>query len=285
MKKENKMKRIVYTAMAGMGFIAMVVVSSLSSCQKMDRPPMNIIPDDTARINGPLQFYAPFEDSPDDSAQYQAGTATDVTYVNGINGKAYQGAANAQIQYPSAVRMAQMTSFTVSFWMNTEKHDGGAQAIFMLPNTEDFWGNLFAMIEGNNNPDDDTMLLKFHFAGNWVEFTGNNGLDRLPGMYGQWRHLAFTYDENTSKFAVYLDGEALPLPAAVTDRVKDGAPLGPLAFSNVSRFVIGGFQQHIGIRTPADAWMLHYTGMLDQFRVHTRALSAAEINELFTTKQ
>lgn len=268
-----------------MGLAAMVFVLGLSSCQKMERPPMNIIPDDTARINGPLQFYAPFEDSPNDSAQYQEGTATDVTYVDGVTGKAYQGSTTAQIQYPSAVRMAQMTSFTVSFWMNTEKHDGGAQAIFMLPNTEDFWGNLFATIEGNADPDDNTMLLKFNFAGNWVEFNGNNGLNRLPDMYGQWHHLAFTYDENTSKFAAYLDGEPLSLPATVSDRVKDGAPLGPLAFSNVSRFVIGGYQQHIGIRTPADSWMLHYTGMLDQFRILTRAMTASEIAGLYASKQ
>ncbi|SEK40984.1 LamG domain-containing protein [Parapedobacter koreensis] len=276
------MKTTLSQTLAALG---LAVLIAASSCQKMDRPPMNIIPDDTARINGPLQFYAPFEDSPDDSAQYQKGSATAITFVDGVTGKAYKGASNGQIQYPSAVRMANMTSFTVSFWMNTEKHDGGAQAIFMLPNTEDFWGNLFATIEGNNNPDDNSMLLKFNFAGNWVEFNGNNGLERLPDMYGRWRHLAFTYDESTSKFAAYLDGEPLALPAAVTDRVKDGAPLGPLAFSNVSRFVIGGYQQHIGIRTPADAWMLHYTGMLDQFRVHTRALSATEIAELYTTRQ
>lgn len=246
---------------------------------------MNIIPDDTARINGPLQLYVPFEDSPNDSAQFQKGSASNISYVDGVRGKAYKGASNGQIQFPSAVQMAQMKSFTVSFWINTEKHGGGAQAIFTLPNTEDFWGNLFAIIEGNENPDDNSMLLKFNFAGNWVEFNGNNGIARLPEMYGKWRHLAFSYNGNTSKFSAYLDGEKLDLPTAATDRVKDGAPLGPLALNNASRFVIGAFQQHIGIKAPADAWMLRFTGMLDQFRVYTKALSDAEILNLYTTKQ
>lgn len=261
---------------------AVLLASSITSCQKMDRPAMNIIPDDTARIFGPLQMYVPFEDSPDDSAQYQKGSASNITYVDGIQGKAYKGAANGQIQFPSAVRMAGMTSFTVSFWMNTEKHEGGAQSLFMLPNTEDFWGNMLIIIEGNGDPDDDTMNLKFAFAGNWIDFNGDY---RLQGMYGQWRHVAFSYDEHTSKFAAYIDGQKLDLPASWTDRTVDGAPLGPLAFSNASRFVIGAFQQHIGIQTPADAWMLRYTGMLDQFRVHTEALPDADIAELYATRR
>lgn len=264
---------------------AIVLFVFFSSCQKMERPEMDIVTDDTVRMNAPLQMYLPFESSVLDSAQYQKGIANNVTYVDGIRGKAYKGATDAQLQFPSAVKMANMTSFTVSFWMNTVKHDGGAQCVFMLPNTEDFWGNLFMTIEGNNNPNDNTMLAKINFAGNWVEFTGNNGLNRWPDMYGKWNHVAFSYDETSSKFAVYINGAKLALPANVSDRKNGNNPLGPLSFKNVSKFVIGGFQQHIGIRPPADSWMLHYTGMLDQFRVHTRALSDAEINTLYTTKE
>src|SRR3546814_15798499 len=131
-----------------------------------------------------------------------------------------------------------MTCFSVTFWMNTEKHEGGAQSIFMLPNSEDFWGNLFVIIEGNNSPDDNSMQLKLKYGNNWADFNGSNGMERLPDMYGTWRHLAFTYDETTSTLAVYLDGEALSLPEAVSNPKVDGAPLGPLAFqiaSNLDR--------------------------------------------------
>lgn len=269
----------------GSAVLMLILSLGFSSCQKMERPAMEIIPDDTARMNAPLQMYLPFENSVLDSAQFQKGTESNVTYVNGVRGMAYKGSNNTQLQYPSALKMANMTSFTVSFWMNTEKHDGGAQCVFMLPNTEDFWGNMFMMIEGNNSATDNTMLVKFNFGGNWVEFTGNNGLNRWPDMYGKWNHVVFSYDEVSSKFSVFVNGSRLNLPAAVTDRKKGDAPLGPLAFKNVSKFVIGGFQQHIGIRPPADSWMLRYTGMLDQFRVYTRALSEAEIGNLYAAKQ
>lgn len=275
------MKKIIYKAIAGVFFLTLVATSFIS-CQKMDRPPMNIIPDDTARLNGPLQLFLSFEDSPLDSIHDVEGSVQGVTYVDGQRGKAYKGSANGQILFGNAGKLASMTSFTVAFWMNTEKHAGGAQSIFMLPQPSDFWGNLFATIEGNEDEGDNSMLLKFNFAGNWVEFNGNNGVDRLPDMYGQWRHLAFTYDENTSKFAAYLDGQAIDLPASITDRKSGEAPLGPLTFEGASQFVIGAFQQHIGVGDDPDDWMLHYTGMLDEFRVYTEARSADEINALFT---
>lgn len=273
------------------GFIsacaAVVVISlSISSCQKMYRPELVIIPDDTARLNGPLQRYWAFESSTIDSIHENKGTATGISYADGVKGKAYKGSTTGQIEYASAGKLADMQSFTVSLWMHTQKHEGGAQSIFMLPNTGDFWGNMFLTIEGNNSPTDNTMLLKFNFAGNWFEFNGNNGLNRLPDMYGKWKHLVFSYDQVTSKFAMYIDGVKQSLPAAKTDlKTAAGAPLGALSFKNVSKFVIGGYQQHVGIRSPAESWMLHYTGMLDQFRVYTRALSDAEVITLYTTKE
>lgn len=260
-------------------------LGTITSCQKMERPELIIIPDDTARLNGPLQRYMAFENSTIDSIHYVEGTPTGISYAEGVNGQAYKGSATGQIEYASAGKLAEMSSFTVAFWMNTQKHTGGAQNIFMLPNTEDFWGNMFLLVEGNDNAADNSMLMKFNFAGQWIEFTGNNGLDRIPDMYGKWKHVAFSYDEETSKFAAYIDGQKLNLPASATDRKSGGAPLGALNFQNVSKFVIGGFQQHIGIRAPADAWMLHYTGMLDQFRVYTKALTDAEINTLYTSKE
>jgi hypothetical protein len=278
------MKNILPRVMFGALFL-LLIAASFSACQKMERPEMVIIPDDTARLNGPLQLFLSFEDSPIDSIHDAKGNAKGISYVEGIKDKAYKGSTTGQIQFGNAGKLAEMTSFTVAFWMNTEKHTGGGQVMFMLPNTGDFWGNMFALIEGNDDPADNTMLFKFNFAGNWVEFSGNNGLNRLPDMYGKWHHVAFSYDENTSKFAGYLDGVKMDLPAAVTDRKKDDAPLGELAFKDASQFIIGGYQQHIGIQGDPQDWMLHYTGMLDQFRVYTTALTDGEVKSLFDNKE
>lgn len=276
------MRKIFITIMT-----ALFTGASFWSCQNFEEPEMIIISDDDPAFSGPLQRYWAFENSVTDSILGARGVATGVAYAPGIRGQAYRGSASSIVEYASAGKLATMESFTVSFWFNTEKHTGGAQCLFMLPNTEDFWGNLFFMIEGNDNANDNSMLPKFHFAGQWVEFnqTNNpNGLNRWPDAYGKWKHVAFTYDGNTSQFAAYLDGQALPLAETVRNRVAGGNPLGPLKFQNVSKFVIGGFQQHIGIQAPAADWMLRYTGLLDQFRVYTQALTPAEIQELFNSK-
>lgn len=267
--------------------LAILLLGSVAfSCQDMERPEMVIVSADDPSFNGPLQRYWAFEGVATDSIWGSRGTVTGASFIDGVRGKAFKGSANGQIEYASAGKLATMESFTIAFWMKAEKFDGGAQCLFMLPNTEDFWGNSFMMIDGP--PKNDSMLVKFNFAGNWIEFTGNgtneNGLNRWPNAYERWMHVAYTYDAATSKFAAYVDGDKLPLTATVTDRKKDGAALGALKFANVSKFILGGFQQHIGIKGPADSWMLRYTGALDQFRVYTAALSEAEIKNLFTNK-
>src|SRR5690606_41665128 len=132
---------------------------------------------------------------------------------------------------------------------------------------------------------DNSILFRFNFAGNRMEFSGNSGLDRVCDMYGKCHHLAFSYDENTSEYAAYLDGEKMNLPSNTSDRKKDDAPLGKLSFKDASQFVIGAYQQHIGIQGDPQDWMLHYTGMLDQFRAYTKALNDEEVKALFTNKE
>ena len=252
-------------------------------CQKMDRPELGNYAKDPANPGGTLKLYMAFDGNELDSMRAMFGTPKNTTYVAGINGQALKGASGGFVTYPSPGGAASMTSFSVSLWINTTKHDGGAQNVFMIPNTGDFWGNMFMLIEGNNSATDNTMLVKFHFGGQWVEFLNAN---RLPDMYGAWKHLVFTYDAATSKFSAYLNGVKRTLPASMSDRTLNGAPLGTnFTFKNVSKFIVNGFQQHLGAPWSApDAWMLNYTGLLDQFRIYSKALSDAEIMELFNTK-
>lgn len=263
--------------------LILALLMMVLSCQKEERPALGDYPKDPDNPGGILKLYMAFEDTELDSIRAGFGTPKNITYDQGIHGKALKGATDGWIEYPSPSLASDLKSFTVSFWINTSKHDGGAQNVFMIPNTGDFWGNMFMLIEGNNGPTD-SMLIKFHFAGQWIEFLNEN---RLPNMYGAWRHLVFTYDTGTSKFYAYLDGAKLNLPPSMTDRQLNGAPLGDnFSFKNVSKFIIGGYQQHLGSpwSTP-EAWMLNYTGLLDQFRVYGVALSDAEISELHAEQE
>jgi hypothetical protein len=209
------------------------------------------------------------------------------TFVPGKKGMAYQGASNAFIAYTNSGSLGTLTSFTVSMWINTNKHDGGAQSVFTITkNDGSFWGNFFMLIEGAG-ASENRMLIKVHFEKNgvpnvehWLETTGDL---RINDMYGGWRHVAFTYDQATSKFAMYANGTKLNFPDNVANRLAStGVPLGPLSFKNPDRFVIGGFQNQLG--TPynnPEPWMLPYTGKLDELRFYKRALTDQEVNALF----
>lgn len=251
----------------------------LPSCQKFDMPAMDFQDSDTANLSGPLVRMWAFEGDALDSVTSTKGVASNVTYVEGKTGQAYQGSTNGMIRVSPAGRLAELKSFTVSHWLKTGKHTGGAQSVWMLPRTSDFWGNMFLLIEGNAG--DDLMQIKFFFAGQWLDFGGGN---KIPNMYDRWVHLAFTYDGATSKVKMYIDGEQYTLPAGWEDRTSGGNPLGELNFVDVQGFVIGGYQQHLG--SPwgnPDSWMLRYTGQLDQFRIYNYAMSANEIAGLYNS--
>ncbi len=209
------------------------------------------------------------------------------SFVPGRKGQAYQGSSNGFIAYANPGPVASLTSFTVSLWVNTNKHDGGAQGVFNLAKQDgSFWGNFFMMIEGNNSPSN-RMFMKLHFEKNGAPFVEHwiepGGDFRPDDMYGAWRHIVWTYDAATSKAVLYINGQKSALPPNMEDRKADGTgtSLGSLNFKNATKFVIGGFQNQLGAPFNApEPWMLPYTGKLDEFRIYNKALSTTEISAL-----
>lgn len=213
------------------------------------------------------------------------------SFVPGRKGQAYQGSLNGYIAYSNPGPIATLSSFTVSLWINTGKHDGGAQGVFNLAKQDgSFWGNFFMMIEGNNSSSN-RMFMKLHFEKNnapfiehWIEPHGFGAIDYRPeDMYNAWRHVVWTYDAATSKAGLFVNGQKRELPPGAEDRKADGsgAPLGALNFKSATKFVIGAFQNQLGppFNSP-EPWMLPYTGRLDELRFYNKALSAQEISAL-----
>ena len=236
-----------------------------------------------------LVVHLPFDGDITDVKGGLSGGARNGTtsFIAGRKGQAYKGSTNGFISYSNPGPIATLTSFTVSMWINTAKHEGGAQGVFTLAKQDgSFWGNFFMMIEGNNSASN-RMFMKLHFEKNnapfiehWIEPANDF---RPDDMYNGWRHIAWTYDAATSKVGWFINGEKRTLPPNAEDRKADpsGTPLGALNFKNPTRFIIGGFQNQLGapFNSP-EPWMLPYTGALDEFRVYNKALSAQEISAL-----
>jgi hypothetical protein len=248
--------------------------------------------DDIAPTN--LVTKVSFENSIADSKNgISGGVGTAVTYAPGIKGQAYKGSPSTFIAYSTvASSLINLKSITVSMWINTNPHTGGAQSLFMLPKTNDFWGNIFTFVEGTGPAA--TMVLKNHiqkdvtpaipWSGQFVEHVNDNV---LTNMFGAWKHLVWSYNASNSTYSMFIDGKKLDLPAFIakryaSDPMTGGVGYGDLANSNVSKFIIGGFQQHLGAPWNApEVWMLNYTGLLDEFRIYNVALSDNEVVALY----
>lgn len=235
-----------------------------------------------------------FENTIDDSKSgITNGVGTNVTYAAGVKGNAYQGSASSFIAYNNVANsLVSLKSITVSTWIKTNPHTGGAQSLFMLPKTTDFWGNIFSLIEGTGPAN--TMLLKNHlqkdvtpsipWSGQWIVHDGSN---LLNGMFGTWKHLVWTYNATTSTYSIYVDGQKIAIPDSLAKRYTNdpasgGVGYGDLANSDVSKFIIGGYQQHLGAPWSApDGWMLNYTGLMDEFRMYNTALSDNDVRSLY----
>ncbi|MEO8237898.1 MAG: LamG domain-containing protein [Flavobacterium sp.] len=221
------------------------------------------------------------------------GTATNVTYESGIKGDAYKGSVSSFIAYNTVANpVINLKSITVSMWIKTEPHTGGAQSLFMLPKKTDFWGNIFTLIEGTGPAT--TMLMKNHiqkdvtpsipWSGQFIEHGGANVLNN---MFGAWKHVIWTYNGTSSTYSMYIDGQKLDLPASIakryaSDPATGGTGFGDLASSEVSKFIIGGYQQHLGAPWGSpDGWMLNYTGSMDEFRIYDAALTDNEAVALY----
>ncbi len=272
------------------------------SCQKMKRPALGDYPEDkTVTPTTALRFYTSFDSTSAEDKQINIRFKDSISnypsffpdaslgYTTGVHGTAYRGASSKALLYLNANDFAKSGSFTIAFWEKNNVPTGGSpQFLFSLVD-KDYWHNsgVFALIDHNAaGSNTDSAVVKLAVEDHWFEFTGNN---KMPGqlLNNQWHHLAFVYDETTSKMSWYVDGVALTgLPSNVVDW-KDGAnPHGKmkLTAASVSNFVLGGWNKHVKLAGPTDSWIESWKGSLDQFRLYNKALTATEVQSLFNSK-
>ena len=237
------------------------------------------------------------------------GTASNTSYVAGITGKALKIGAggyfvsdlagtnthpNGFVSVPLDT-ISNLGSFTVAFWMNGAGATGGgpitdgAQGIFAISSSDQFWGNIEIFLENYNDPmDPDAVWLKIHMfnatiSGGGEEWTADDNT-KLNGVLNKWTHITLTYDASTSMLSLYKDG----VPTAINNKVLGGGNYGEIKFNNVSGMVIGSFafQTDPSLTNHGpEPWAKSFNGALDQFHIYNKALSASEVNDLFTSKQ
>ena len=253
----------------------------IGSCQKSDRPALGDYPKDANPPGGPLKFYAAFDGTSSDPLRnavdsIRANFASDnpLVSVTGVSGKGIQGTGTKSVKYSSANDFNLVTSCTISMWVNNAVNPN-TELYFSLA-SNDYWhgSSAFLLVE---HAAVDKCTFKFALQDKWVEYT--NQSFTKPLFNGQWHHIAFTYDETTSRLRVYFDGLEVPTPGN-----SGNLGLGKLNLKNATNLVVGGWNKHAGISGPTDGWISAFTGKMDQFRLYGKALSAAEVLALYNSK-
>jgi hypothetical protein len=271
---------------------AAVLVSGLmfTSCtDDSDNNDGKIDPATIATSN--LIAYFPFDgDAMEEIASLTPTMQPNVTYVAGRRGQAYQGATGAHLLYtiPAASKFKALTSFSLAMWIKSPLVTGDPEpTVFEIGKSDDlFWGNLkFAMERLNATAD--TLKFKTFFLKNGAVWSGQH-ISYSDNLFliNKWMHLVIQYDEATSKYMIYKDGVKIVTNTGVEDRWAAGEDvtprpkLGALSFLNADKINIGAWRPK-SEGTATDAWMGWFLGNLDELRVYDKALTAAEVKNLY----
>jgi len=282
--------------------LLLVTGLGLASCQKMERPELKeLILDPTPPAYNDLKSFWSFENNLNDAGENSlTATSNNISYVAGVNGQAAKigtggyillKAEGEVVTHPNgfigipADTLTQLGSFTLSFWMKgVGPVTGGAQGLFSISNKNEFWGNLDLFLENNDNGSEG--FLKVHMFNSGV--ASGNGEEwnetKIANMLDKWTHIAVVYSAATSKLTVYADG----MPTGINNKVLGGGNYGKVKFKDFNGMVLGTYQFQTNpslTNHGPEGWARSFNGSLDQFRLYNRALSAAEITDLFTTKK
>jgi hypothetical protein len=112
---------------------------------------------------------------------------------------------------------------------------------------------------------------------NWFTWDGSgNGTSLVPNLQdNNWHHMAFAYDATASTLTLYVDGVA---NSSVLQWTGHGGL--NINTTQIQELDICGNKniQDMG-------WGQHWDGGLDQFRMYTTALTAAQVQQLYTGRK
>lgn len=285
------MKKLIHTSLVGCVFAL-----ALTSCQKMDRPPLGDYPKDANPPGGPLAFYAAFDGAGAntlmnavDSIRAAFPADNPLASTTGITGKAIQGANKKFVKYAKPNDWAvNAKSFTIAFWYKSSgaqtlnnKLTNGTEYVMSFPSSNGHWSgsSLLFFLEGNNT----ACAIKFMVvdktgSDSWMTWEGGNS---IPGiMNNAWHHIALVYNHTTSTTTLYLDGVANP-------NTRTWGTHGSVNMddSKIKEMRVGAGPSN-SANSDSDDWLAStFKGSIDQLRMYTTAITAADVNALFAGKK
>jgi hypothetical protein len=212
-------------------------------------------------VSSGLIAHYKFDDSTDigkceiDNAINNLTTAS-VSIVDGIINDAANFDGNTSYLKTSAIDLATTNVYSISFWVKFDTAPSGANQFFWSQGSTAGSGTILAFLyEQSNN----CLTLSHYGVGNDINSSGYNMTTTLGT---QWNFIVATYNESNSRTGeIYLDGNKLTTnQTSMTN-----------SFTGTGDFYIAHSVTAGGT----------IDGVLDDFRIYDRALSAAEVEKLY----
>lgn len=211
------------------------------------------------------------------------------TFVAGRRGNALKGSTNeAYLEYnvTGNTALKTLTEFTLSCWIKSPTTTSGAAKIFNLNGGDGFMGTLTLMQE--SQPLGDSLDMKAYLFDSESIWQGQELRKQKEEFANDlWFHLVTVYRQETSTMEFWANGIKVFEQIKYSDGDPDGEEgpiaqplLGPITLGqDMTKILFGAWPQQIA-GTQAD-WMTYYKGMVDEFRIYNKALTAAEVLALY----
>lgn len=274
--------------------LASAALLSLVACEQdlEQNPAFNYPMDEGASVQLPEPLYhAAFEEN----LALEGSLAGEMTVTGGkeavfvagkTSGKAYKGSDDAALlirpDAASLERLKNLGSFSTFCWINFGGGNKSAVALFSIAHQSQEIGNVSWFIDGTSADDPSQFFFKGYLRSTGADGQPDSWFDagndaRITNMAGKWRFVGVTYDAETSKFTLYNQG------TEVCSRVLREGGLGALKFDAVSGICLGAFPSMVGL-SDVESWPksgTFFNGILDDFYLYDKALSAAEVSSLY----
>ena len=285
--KKNFLKFVyVMCAVAISGFV-------FSSCSKDDNGGSSNGKTDPSTIaSSNLIVYLPFDGNAKDVVGNRVATPTNVTYTTGQRGQAYQGKDGAFIVYKLLTNDKLRISnggITTAMWVKSPQVDpatGGV--VFMQLNGGDpTMSNYVVGLQDQGTATPDSLKVKAYLFNMTTEWQGQ-GMDYSNTNFpvNKWFHLVVTYDNNTSSWKFYSNGNFLFANPRWANGNDPQPPLGGLTLDPaMSEMYIGAWRQQINNEAGIQSWQENFCrATLDELRVYNRALTDDEVKQLYAAE-
>lgn len=219
-----------------------------------------------------LVAYYAFDGALNDSVSSTAGANTGTSFTGGFKGQALQGKLNSYVLADPSNAVKAMSSFTISFWVNTPPPSTGIITPVAISHGSSFWGNFEMFFENNSSNMAATVKTHIYNGTSDKEFA----VTGIAGAFDKWVNLTATYDGSTSTFKLYMNGSVVGTVVS--------AGFGGMKVTNPGKIVFGTTQFNtVPSQTSthgSEPWASFLTGQLDEVRMYNKVLTPEEINAL-----